>query len=276
MFLQILVVIEPLLIDEDYYARVEGREIISNLAKVRWLTSNSKYHLWLINRSWFNQIYISFTGCRSGHHDLHHEAWHWQHGRVCEKYDSSCFCRRGICPGHSISPAFPQGCLQEQEILAGSSHRHQDRTADRYSHGLCYSAPSPQLGGDYWAWLVWPCGEVCPTHMYVGVPKFFNIVCYMGQSQSVVSFRSCGWAAESTNHQCSGHCCPGWSCYAVRYRVLWFCAETSLERYQATQRQGEHVFWSMVNLSNCDFYLYRKFAFKLSFWVERIIFSKCF
>lgn len=34
LFFQILVVIEPLLIDEDYYARVEGREIISNLAKV--------------------------------------------------------------------------------------------------------------------------------------------------------------------------------------------------------------------------------------------------
>ena len=31
---KILVVIEPLLIDEDYYARVEGREIISNLAGV--------------------------------------------------------------------------------------------------------------------------------------------------------------------------------------------------------------------------------------------------
>ena len=30
---RILAVIEPLLIDEDYYARVEGREIISNLAK---------------------------------------------------------------------------------------------------------------------------------------------------------------------------------------------------------------------------------------------------
>ena len=30
---KILVVIEPLLIDQDYYARVEGREIISNLAK---------------------------------------------------------------------------------------------------------------------------------------------------------------------------------------------------------------------------------------------------
>lgn len=36
--MQILVVIEPLLIDEDYYARVEGREIISNLAKVTWST----------------------------------------------------------------------------------------------------------------------------------------------------------------------------------------------------------------------------------------------
>ena len=31
---KILVVIEPLLIDEDYYARVEGREVISNLSKL--------------------------------------------------------------------------------------------------------------------------------------------------------------------------------------------------------------------------------------------------
>lgn len=30
---KVLSVIEPLLIDEDYYARVEGREIISNLSK---------------------------------------------------------------------------------------------------------------------------------------------------------------------------------------------------------------------------------------------------
>ncbi|CAK9779913.1 ARM repeat-containing protein [Cutaneotrichosporon oleaginosum] len=34
---KILVVIEPLLIDEDYYARMEGREIISNLAKAAGL-----------------------------------------------------------------------------------------------------------------------------------------------------------------------------------------------------------------------------------------------
>ncbi|ORX47694.1 splicing factor 3B subunit 1 [Hesseltinella vesiculosa] len=34
---KILVVIEPLLIDEDYYARIEGREIISNLSKAAGL-----------------------------------------------------------------------------------------------------------------------------------------------------------------------------------------------------------------------------------------------
>ncbi|GJM93641.1 hypothetical protein PR202_ga10215 [Eleusine coracana subsp. coracana] len=37
--LLILVVIEPLLIDEDYYARVEGREIISNLSKAAGLAT---------------------------------------------------------------------------------------------------------------------------------------------------------------------------------------------------------------------------------------------
>mmetsp|Transcript_16349 Transcript_16349/g.18637 ORF Transcript_16349/g.18637 Transcript_16349/m.18637 type:complete len:1345 (+) Transcript_16349:66-4100(+) len=36
---RILAVIEPLLIDEDYYARIEGREIISNLAKAAGLAT---------------------------------------------------------------------------------------------------------------------------------------------------------------------------------------------------------------------------------------------
>ena len=36
---KILVVVEPLLIEEDYYARVEGREIISNLAKAAGLAT---------------------------------------------------------------------------------------------------------------------------------------------------------------------------------------------------------------------------------------------
>lgn len=36
---KVLVVIETLLIDEDYYARVEGREIISNLSKAAGLNT---------------------------------------------------------------------------------------------------------------------------------------------------------------------------------------------------------------------------------------------
>merc|ERR1740123_1685482 len=36
---KILVVIAPLLIDEDYYARVEGREIIANLSKAAGLAT---------------------------------------------------------------------------------------------------------------------------------------------------------------------------------------------------------------------------------------------
>ena len=51
---KILVVIEPLLIDEDYYARVEGREIISNLAKVNfilWFLLLCKLKFWNYNIS---------------------------------------------------------------------------------------------------------------------------------------------------------------------------------------------------------------------------------
>lgn len=55
-FFQILVVIEPLLIDEDYYARVEGREIISNLAKVRdykkMIFSRCRF-AWPVNQVWW-------------------------------------------------------------------------------------------------------------------------------------------------------------------------------------------------------------------------------
>ena len=54
---KILVVIEPLLIDEDYYARVEGREIISNLAKVNfillfWFLLLCKLKFWNYNIYW--------------------------------------------------------------------------------------------------------------------------------------------------------------------------------------------------------------------------------
>lgn len=82
---KILVVIEPLLIDEDYYARVEGREIISNLAKVSIesyfsvlkLLCNSKYFFGILKTFlWFSKallLYYSFSGCRSGYHDFYNE-----------------------------------------------------------------------------------------------------------------------------------------------------------------------------------------------------------
>ena len=41
---KILVVIEPLLIDQDYYARVEGREIISKPEQSRWSSSHDQYY----------------------------------------------------------------------------------------------------------------------------------------------------------------------------------------------------------------------------------------
>jgi len=42
---KILVVIEPLLIDEDYYARVEGREIIANLSKAAGEAHSNTAHM---------------------------------------------------------------------------------------------------------------------------------------------------------------------------------------------------------------------------------------
>lgn len=65
-FFQILVVIEPLLIDEDYYARVEGREIISNLAKVSKI---SPYKLSLLvvilEAECYNLMHLLSTGAKS-------------------------------------------------------------------------------------------------------------------------------------------------------------------------------------------------------------------
>lgn len=46
---KILVVIEPLLIDQDYYARVEGREIISNLSKAAGLAHMVRLFLILLS-----------------------------------------------------------------------------------------------------------------------------------------------------------------------------------------------------------------------------------
>ena len=58
-------------------------------------------------------------------------------------------CSGGICLGHSLPPAFPEGCLSFQEVLASSAHWDQDRAADSYPHGLRSPATSQEPGGDH-------------------------------------------------------------------------------------------------------------------------------
>lgn len=90
LFFQILVVIEPLLIDEDYYARVEGREIISNLAKVIKLLFSVR--LWAGELAYivmagkincaankYNPcvLYVFLSGCWFGNNDLYDASRYW-------------------------------------------------------------------------------------------------------------------------------------------------------------------------------------------------------
>ena len=56
---KILVVIEPLLIDEDYYARVEGRENISNLSKAAGLATVSLFACSYLAYQPTNNIFFS-------------------------------------------------------------------------------------------------------------------------------------------------------------------------------------------------------------------------
>lgn len=78
-------VIEPLLIDEDYYARVEGREIISNLAKVFIFLEKKVLYLLMglfdYRRQWLRinvtnsrvSFFPDLLGCWFGYYDLYHE-----------------------------------------------------------------------------------------------------------------------------------------------------------------------------------------------------------
>lgn len=59
-------------------------------------------------------------------------------------------------------------------------------------------------------------------------------------------YRACGWAAESTDHQCFGHCCFGWSSNSLWHRIFWFCAQTSMEGHPPTQRKGKSTLEILV------------------------------
>jgi splicing factor 3B subunit 1 len=77
-----LVVIEPLLIDEDYYARVEGCEIISNLSKAAGLA-----------------------------HMISTMSRHRSRRRICPQHLRPRILCRCFCSGYPCSAAFPQGRL---------------------------------------------------------------------------------------------------------------------------------------------------------------------
>jgi len=92
---KILVVIEPLLIDEDYYARVEGREIISNLAKAAGLaTMIAEYHCSGIRCgcfcSWYSFFASFLKSCLRKQKELGGSAYWYQDCPANFQFDGMC------------------------------------------------------------------------------------------------------------------------------------------------------------------------------------------
>jgi len=148
---KVLVVVEPLLIDEDYYARIEGREIIANLAKAAGLATmiaamrpvreegkvliffskvgfssparerkrdnekNSLFLFLLLNPS-------SFKNKKTGHR---------RRRRVRPQHHRPRLRRRRLRAGRACFAALLESSVPLEEIVAGEAHRHQDRAADR-------------------------------------------------------------------------------------------------------------------------------------------------
>lgn len=153
---KILVVITPLLIDEDYYARVEGREIIANLAKAAGVASmiaamrpdidNPDEYV----RNTTARAFSGKSAARVG------RLWH-RLGTPTAPASRTCLVRPpptpplapplalsrsgGVGAGHPRPGPLPQGRVQGQEVVAGASHGHQDRAADCHSAGLRGAAP---------------------------------------------------------------------------------------------------------------------------------------
>uniref|UniRef100_A0A1I8FAU6 SF3b1 domain-containing protein n=1 Tax=Macrostomum lignano TaxID=282301 RepID=A0A1I8FAU6_9PLAT len=133
---KILVVIEPLLIDEDYYARVEGREIISNLAKAAGLAT-------------------MITTMRP---DL-------------ENMDE--YVRNTTARAFAVSAIVSQGRVQVEAQLAGQAHWYQNSATDSILMGCAVLPHLRSLveiielglvdeqarGGELsplWLWQLWP------------------------------------------------------------------------------------------------------------------------
>ena len=127
---KILVVIEPLLIDEDYYARVEGREIIANLAKAAGLAT-----MIAAMRPDIDNVdeYVRNTTARA------FAVVAQRAGRARAAARSS----KAAPPPPLANPRVPTPTnppasfeASSQEVVAGASHRRQDHAADRHPDGL--------------------------------------------------------------------------------------------------------------------------------------------
>jgi splicing factor 3B subunit 1 len=104
---KILVVIEPLLIYEDYYARVEGREIISNLSKAAGLA------------------HMISTMCP----DIDH-ADEYVHNTTARAFSIVASDALGI---PSLLPFLKAVCRSKKP---GASHRYSNRSTDFHNDGL--------------------------------------------------------------------------------------------------------------------------------------------
>ena len=106
---KILVVIKPLLIDEDYYARIEGCEIISNLSKVASLA-----------------YMISTVRPDIDHTDEY-------------VYNTTAHIFSVVASALGIPSLLPflRAVCCSKNVMAGASHRYSDRSTDCYHDEPC-------------------------------------------------------------------------------------------------------------------------------------------
>lgn len=155
---KVLVVVEPLLIDEDYYARIEGREIIANLAKAAGLATMIAA-MRPVSFLFFVFLFFPFFSCGEKQKNLNlgllffffpfpkTPIGHRRRRRVRPQHHRTRLRRRRLGPGRPCPPPFPQGSLPLQEVMAGEAHGRENRAADRDSAGL-RRAPSPGRSGE--------------------------------------------------------------------------------------------------------------------------------
>ena len=150
---KVLVVVEPLLIDEDYYARIEGREIVANLAKAAGLATMiaamrpvSSFFVFVFELflELFSPFFFSTSASSKPKNPT--TTGHRRRRRVRPQHHRPRLRRRRLGPGSPGPAPLPQGRVPLEKVMAGAAHGHQNRAADRDPPGL-RRAPAPELAG---------------------------------------------------------------------------------------------------------------------------------